>query len=260
MRLGFTKSYITIAALVVLVAGAISAQADLSDPTISVYYGFEGDGDTIVDGSINGNDGMIVGNIVRDEGVYGKAAVFDGSSSIDMNGPEFTNGPVEGFTLAFWVNHTGSTAPQTMIDALTTDHGSGLFHVEIRTGGVRFFHRNETGNTVFQINPGPILPANEWVHFAGTYDSESGEVKAYMNGEETHSGTGSGTCSNNWDISAGIGNHKNDRWFIGMLDEYFIFNRAVSASEITDIMDGVLTSVEPADKLTTTWGNIKSNR
>ena len=261
MRLGFTKSYITIAALVIIVAGGISAQADLSDPTISVFYGFEGDDDVVKDGSINGNDGMIVGNVVRDEGVYGKAIVLETDSWIDMNGPEIVNLPIDGFTIAVWVNHTGSSDPQTLLDAIGTDHDSGLFHMEIRTGGFRFFHRDGENTTVFNINPGPVIEANKWVHFAGTYDSESNEIKTYIDGEETHSVEGSGRkLATNWGVSAGIGHHKNGRWFNGMLDEYFIFNRAVSASEITDIMDGVLTSVEPEDKLTTTWGNIKSNR
>ena len=261
MRLGFTKSYIAIAAVVIMVAGGISVQADLSDPTISVYYGFEGDDDVVKDGSVNGNDGMIVGNVVRDEGVYGKSIVLETDSWIDMNGPEFTNGPVEGFTIAVWVNHTGSSSPQTLLDAIGTDHGNGLFHMEIRSGGFRFFHRDGNNAEVFNINPGPVIEANTWVHFAGTYDSESNEVKTYIDGEETHSVSGSGNpCSDNWGVTAGIGHHKNGRWFNGMLDEYFIFNRAVSASEITDIMNGVLTSVEPADKLTTTWGNIKSHR
>ena len=245
MQLGFIRSYIAVAIVIIIVAGSISAQADLSDPTISVHYGFEGDGNTIVDGSINGNHGKIVGNIVRAKGVYGKAAVFDGSSSIDMNGPEFKNGPVEGFTLAFWVKHTGSTAPQTMFDALTSSYSDRLFQIEIRPTGIRFYCRNEKGQLVFNISPGPIIPANEWVHFAGTYDSTRKQAKLYVNGKHTTSGhifaSGVRTISNNWDVYAGIGQHKNDHWFNGMLDEFFIFNRAVSASEITDIMNGVLT-------------------
>ena len=248
------------AALVILIAGITSANAAVDDPTLSVYYSFDGEGETVKDHSSNGNDGKIVGDINRENGVFGTAVLLENNSWVDMNGPEFKNGPVDGFTISAWINHTGSADPQTLLDAIGTDHGSGLFHMEIRTGGFRFFHRDGTNTTVFNINPGPVIEANTWVHFAGTYDSDSGAIKMYINAEETHSGTGSGKCSDNWGVTAGIGHHKNGRWFNGLLDEYYIFNRALPAQEIMDVMNGSLLSVEPEDKLTTTWGNIKSHK
>ena len=251
---------VSLAILVIMGAVVITAESDLSDPTLSVYYSFDGEGEAVKDGSPNGNDGKIVGKVSRADGVFGEAIALETDTWIDMNGPEFKNGPVDGFTLALWVNHTGSNDPQTLLDAIGTDHGNGLFHVELRPGGVRWFHRDGTNTTVFNINPGPVVEANKWVHFAGTYDSDSGEVKTYVDGEETHTATGSGKLSNNWGVSAGIGHHKNGRWFNGLLDEYYIFGRALSADEIMSVMNGELLAVEPADKLTTTWGSIKAHR
>ncbi len=251
---------VSLAILVIMGAVVITAESDLSDPTLSVYYSFDGEGEAVKDGSPNGNDGKIVGKVSRADGVFGEAIALETDTWIDMNGPEFKNGPVDGFTLALWVNHTGSNDPQTLLDAIGTDHGNGLFHVELRPGGVRWFHRDGTNTTVFNINPGPVVEANKWVHFAGTYDSDSGEVKTYVDGEETHTATGSGKLSNNWGVSAGIGHHKNGRWFNGLLDEYYIFGRALSADEIMSAMNGELLAVEPADKLTTTWGSIKAHR
>lgn len=260
MKFSTKVIYVCFAILLGMGVCLLSVDADLSDPTLSVYYNFDGDGETVKDGSINGNDGMIVGDVMREDGVFDKAISLETNTWIDMNGPEFKNGPVDGFTLSAWINHTGSTSPQTLIDAIGTDHGNGLFHVEIRTGGVRWFHRDGTNTTVFNINPGPVIEANKWVHFAGTYDSESGDIKLYVDGEETHSGTGTGKCSDNWGVSAGIGHHKNGRWYAGLLDEYYIFARALPQDEIMDVMNGVLLAVEPEDKLATTWGSIKSNK
>ncbi len=248
------------AIIVFMVTGMISIEAQVNDPTLSVYYNFDEDGGTVKDNSLNGNHGTIDGDVNREEGVYGNAIVLENQSWIDMNGPEFKNGPVDGFTIAVWVNHSGSSDPQTLLDAIGTDHGSGLFHMEIRTGGFRFFHRDGSNTAVFNINPGPVIEANKWVHFAGTYDSDSGDIRTYINGEETHSGTGSGKCSDNWGVTAGIGHHKNGRWFDGRLDEYYIFGRALPENEISEVMNGALLAVEPSDKLTTTWGNIKSHR
>ena len=138
---------------------AVSAEADLSDPTLSVYYSFDEDGDTVKDGSIYGNDGTIEGKTKREKGVIGDAIVLEPSTWIDMHGPEFENVPLEGITIAVWVNHNDSPDPQSIFDSIGTDHGSGLYHVEIRPAGFRFFHRDGAEKQVFNINPGPLSKA-----------------------------------------------------------------------------------------------------
>ena len=252
------KLHIYLTILIFLGTCVLSVQADLNDPTLSVYYSFDEEKNTVKDGSKNGNDGEVQGNAKWEKGVIGKAIALDTNVWVNMNGPEFKNGPVDGFTLAVWVNHTGSANPQTLLDAIGTAHGSGLYHMEIRPGGFRFFHRNETNTDVFNINPGPVIDSGKWVHFAGTYDSDSGDAKTYIDGKETHSGKGSGKLSAEWGVNAGIGHHKNDRWYQGLLDEYYIFSRALSEAEINQVKAGEFLSVEPEQKLTTTWSNIKS--
>ena len=59
-------------------------------------------------------------------------------------------------------------------------------------------------------------------------------------------------------VTAGIGQHKNDRWYEGLLDEYYLFDRALPDDEINQIKDGEFLDVKHSGKLTTTWGNIKS--
>ncbi len=253
-----TKIHTYLVIVITFAACVLSVHADLNDPALSVYYSFDDEDKVVKDGSKSGNDGEVQGNAKWEKGVYGKAISLATNVWVNMNGPEFKNGPVDGFTLAVWVNHTGSANPQTLLDAIGNAHASGLYHMEIRTGGFRFFHRNETNTTVFEINPGPVIDSGKWVHFAGTYDSDSGDVKTYIDGEETHTGKGSGKLSAEWGVNAGIGHHKNDRWYQGLLDDYYIFARALSAAEINQVKDGEFLSVEPEDKLTTTWGNIKS--
>ncbi len=238
----------------------LGAHANANDPTLSVYYNFDEEGDTIIDQSSYGNDGTITkgGSKRENSDIAGKALLFE-QTRVDMNGPEFQNGPVDGITLAVWVNHNG-VGVQTLLDANTTDHGSGLYHAEIRAGGFRWFHRDAGGTTVFNINPGPVLPAGEWVHFAGTYDSDSGEAKTFVNGEETHAANGAGTLSDNWDVNAGIGDHKNDRWLTGLLDEYYIFSRALDENEINSVMNGSFLSVNPQGKTAVSWAGLKAQR
>ena len=248
------------AVLVLLIAGAFSTEADLSDPTLSVYYGFDGNGDTVEDGSIYGNDGTIEGKARREDGVIEKAIVLEDQTWIDLNGPEFQNVPLDGITIAVWVNHNDSPNPQSIFDSIGTDHGSGLYHVEIRPGGFRWFHRDGAETQVFNINPGPIIKGGKWVHFTGTYDSKSGDVKTYIDGKVTHESKGKGKLSDNWGLQAEIGHHKNDRWYDGLMDEFYIFGRALSEDEIKEVMEGEFLSVEPEGKLATTWGGLKSRR
>ena len=249
------------AVMIIIGTCTLSVQADLKDPTLSVYYNFDKEGDTIEDGSPNGNDGTVKGNAKWEKGMFGNAIALETNVWIDMNGPEFKNPPIDGFTLAVWVNHTGSGNPQTLLDAIGTEHESGLFHMEIRPGGFRFFHRDGTNTTVFNINPGPVIEADKWVHFAGTYDSDSGDAKIYINGKETNSAKGNGKLEEDWGVTAGIGQHKNARWYTGLLDEYYLFDRALSAKEIQQVMDGKYSlAVEPTDKLATTWGALKTIR
>jgi hypothetical protein len=102
-RIGTLQVIFVVVAMVI--AFAASTHADLSDPTLSVYYNFDENGDTVKDGSIHGNDGTIEGKVNREDGVFGKAIVLEPQTWVNLNGPEFENAPVEGITLAVWVNH-----------------------------------------------------------------------------------------------------------------------------------------------------------
>ncbi len=248
------------AIVVLMIVATVSTQADLSDPTLSAYYSFDEDGDTLKDGSIYGNDANIEGKSKREKGVIDKAIVLETNTWININGPEFENVPLEGLTIAVWVNHNDSPDPQSIFDAIGTDHGNGLYHVEIRPAGFRFFHRDGAEKEVFNINPGPIIKGGKWVHFTGTYDSKSGDAKTYIDGKVTHEAKGDGELSDNWGVQAAIGHHKNSRWFDGLMDEFYMFARALSEDEIKEVMDGEFLSVEPTDKLTTTWGSLKARR
>ena len=245
---------------IIMVACMFTDAATIDDPTLSVYYSFDDEDQTVKDGSPHGNNGTVVGNAKWRDGVIDKAISLEPNVWVDMNGPEFKNIPVDAITMAFWVNHTGVVTDQSVFDAIGDVVGSGLFHVEIEVEGIRWTGRDVGGSNVFQIRPGPIITANEWVHFAGTYDSESREVKTFLNGVEDKTAQGAGKLSDNWKRKAGIGHHNNSRWFTGLLDEFYIFSRALSEDEINQLKDGKFLSVDPSEKLATTWGDIKSYR
>jgi len=241
----------------------IISYADLNDPGLSIYYSFDDVKNNVIkDGSKYKNDGEVVGGAKFSDGKMGKAIHLKQGVWIKINGPEFKNLPTDGFTLATWVNHEDSGEPQSLFDAIGDKHGSGLFHVEIRPAGFRFFHRNDDSAEVFNINPGPVIKGKKWHHFVGTYDGKSREVAIYVDGKRTHDAKAAkAKLATNWKVRAGIGHHKNGRWYMGLLDEFFLFSRSITEKEIKEIMEGDFLAVAKSiDKLSVTWGEIKEGR
>lgn len=254
------KIYLIVVSL--MLALALPADAVVNDPDLSVHYGFEeGTGDVVKDDSPNGNDADIIGKAGWEDGPpgLGKALIFDGKTDVDMRGKDFKKKPKDAVSICVWVKHSGAGDAQSLFDVISDVAGAqGLYHVEIRPGGFRWFHRNTANKTIFNINPGPVLPGKEWLHFAGTYDSKSGKIVTYVNGKQTHDGKGDGELAQNWNRRAGIGHHIQTRWFSGSLDEFYMFTRALTASEVKAVMDGEFLSVQPTDRLTTKWAKIRT--
>ena len=105
---------------------------------------------------------------------------------------------------------------------------------------------------------------NEWNHMV--YTRSGDQAIWYLNGEidsET-------TLDSDDPVVATTENFRLGNWILGgkgrvwngSLDEGFIFERALSQDEIRDIMNngvsGTATAVNPADKTSVTWGQIKS--
>ena len=66
------------------------------------------------------------------------------------------------------------------------------FFLEIEQGKIRWYHINPAGHKVFFIVTESLLPAKTWVHVAGTYSVLTGEVKFFINAEESKITKGDG--------------------------------------------------------------------
>lgn len=73
---------------------------------------------------------------------------------------------------------------------------------------------------------------DKWTHIAGTYDSATGKSKIYVNGELRNMTIGGGLLSRDWLARAGIGDHKAGRPLMGFIDEFRIYNYALTKAEI----------------------------
>lgn len=73
----------------------------------------------------------------------------------------------------------------------------------------------------------------KWTHLAGTYDSKTKQAKIYINGEIRNQSIGEGLpLSRDWGVHAGISNKNKNRPLQGSVDEFRIYNYALTPDEI----------------------------
>ena len=217
----------------------------------------DGSGDVAKDASGTGNDGEIDGAKRVDNGKIGKALQFDGKSFVEVESSDSLEALDETVTLAAWIKPelTGSGW-----QGIITKGNDGAEHFEllinvngtVHTAWVFDIGRNHT-------NPGAAgtMTAGEWQHLAVTY--EPGEWITYLNGEELNNKTDVSGQMVPDGMPLVVGDERpQNRLFEGLIDEVVVFNRVLSQKEVQQIMNGISTSVEPTDKLATTWSDIKA--
>lgn len=53
----------------------------------------------------------------------------------------------------------------------------GGYHLEVDSGSVRWFHRDEYGRTVFSMMTSQLVIPRVWMHFTAVYDGYKGLAK-----------------------------------------------------------------------------------
>gem|GEM_PF-6174454 len=162
-------------------------------------------------------------------------------------------------TYAAWIKTTkNDSGDQGIFEARTSDAGHGVPHFQLQGNGkLRTTFRNQTGDTVVNApqvfidgteDSGIKYPVDEWFHYASTYDKSTDTWVMYYNGVAIASGASEpGTDGNLGDwggqkdfgdfFAAGFGAvyDSGGRRFDGLLDELYVFNRALDASEIAKL-------------------------
>lgn len=248
--------------LVVLVAlclGAASAALAQVENAVGIWLFDEGSGEIAKDGSGLGNNGKIIGAKYVD-GKFGKALQMNGADQY-VQVPDAKSLDLETeLSMVCWFNWEGSgDGWQTFFSkgpmsgtnenwALFINTGSKYFHFVITPNG---------GRTNFD-SPGGAFDAKKWTHVAATYDGKTRRI--YVNGKMVgETGTSGKTTPN--DNFLGIGwREGSSHWWKGSLDEMAVFNKAITEKQITTIYEqGIdsLLAVQPKDKVTVAWGEIK---
>lgn len=256
---------------ILLFVGILSTQAAVKDDGLILYFSFDSENNkTIRDETGGGNDAKIIANanIAKDEKVYGGGSLEIRDANADVQVKSFNElSEYQDNSYLFWLNfiaaHNGAWSQIIAKKAPGSDRSPGIW---ICPNSLNIHWRFEPGNAgtgcAGPNGEGSLFELNKWYHLAGI--KEGATLKFYIHDDK---GVGKQVVA---DIGV-PGNHTqgdgilyigktNYRAATFYIDDLYVYNRALDAKEISEVMDGVLLPVEAQDRLTTTWGKLKNQR
>ena len=269
MRTLIRLSFITM----FLVMTIFSAQAAI-DPNLILYFTFDAqlDGKVVEDMTGGGNNGKLrLGAKLTNEPVE----VYEGAGALKISGNISAQFRVEPFdrmnryqdhTVAFWIyflegfdqGEARSIFKKNADEAQVLNAGfSKSPSVQISGNSFALFYEVGEQGGIDGLGPdgeGSEFELKKWYHIAGV--KKGVDLIIYIDGEEEgrfdvpkkfHQGEG----------RFRIGGTRTRAAYFAM-DEFALFDRPLTEKEVELLEKGVFLSVEPQDKLTTTWGRIKT--
>jgi hypothetical protein len=193
-------------------------------------------GTSAFDSSLNGRAALLTGGASWAAGKINNAASLNGSTGYVSCPNNLLNG-VTNFTIAAWVNPaTDSTWARVFDFGSNTTTNMFLTPRNGVTGGIRFAITTGSFGSEQQLTGSSALPAATWSHVAVTLSNTTGIL--YVNGVGVATNTSMtltpsslGNTTQNW-----LGrSHYNDPYFYGRIDDFRIYDRPLSATEVQSL-------------------------
>jgi hypothetical protein len=211
-----------------------------------IYYSFDLiAGNTVADLSGNSRTGMLNGQCSLTTGMVNKALVLTPSTTDAGSGYVIVPGAwipsTSAMTLAVWIRLENIVSWQRVFHFGLGANGNSFMFLAVstpQTGGMRFAIQGGTDGGLIQPTiDGPALPAKHWKHVAIVLTGTAGRL--YVDGVLAASNTkiplrpsDLGETAGNW---IGKSEFAWDPTFDGQVDEFRIYDRALSASEIATL-------------------------
>lgn len=217
---------------------------------VGIWLLDEGNGDVAEDASENGKNGTISNS----DWVEGKN---DGGLSIKKGGTvtiPIGKGTIKDrVSFVLWLQFTDVAAQQNYFSIWDLSNN-------------RYVPYKNNGNVLrswtnsWDVPSGFTVKADTWYHVANTYDGDT--VKIYIDGEEKVSQGVAKFQLQDQDQTAWLATDKGTGFLSAVImDDVGLFNDALTEEEVQKIKeDGIYHTayaVEPTDKLSTVWGELK---
>ncbi|XP_078381846.1 uncharacterized protein LOC144664603 isoform X2 [Oculina patagonica] len=157
-------------------------------------------------------------------------------SALSMRGgrllfTRFSNRPREAITIALWLKLDSVSGTATLFKTA----GSGAkYHLQIADGIIHWSHVDDLGHVIFSMETRQTVDSLDWTHVSATYDAHINMSKIILNGEVLDEKEGFGLLSQNWDGEVGIGISEGIQ---GLIDEFYMYNHALAASDLSDLSE-----------------------
>lgn len=250
------KTLFTTFSLLFIAIVLTMAQNTLSKDSLLAYYNFDDNFNNQVSNKYNLTIAKqeYASNPVFVPGIDGKAIEFNGLNALINNnefGAKLANSSNKSFSVSLWVKTTGSTKQySTFFEAFETLYfrGQGTLEFGVATQNAAN-PSSPNWNTDWSSTS---IANNQWDHFAFVFDSPNKKLHIYKNGSilKSISTTSNAISLTNNHFIVGAGSNGNIINFTqkglnnSQIDEMMVFNRTLSANEIT-ALNGLVTLSPP---------------
>ena len=173
---------------------------------------------------------------------------FDGTDAYVDTGSSYSDTFNDSFTVSLWIESNdgqGSTRNFAGTEGTSADY---LEFRNVSTGKLSLIYRSD-GGTIFTATTNDVLLSNgqnDWHHIVFVLDNTAKQVSIYFDGENktldsTDDGDFTGVTisafdtSQNLYIGANNANGTSERFYKGSINQFAIWNKALSSSEISAI-------------------------
>jgi len=237
---------------VFLAVPLLNARADVLSGMIGHWTFDEGTGQTAYDTSGTGNDATLMGNASWTRaGKFGGAISLSGTTLDYLQVATPVSVPIGNNprTIALWAKWSDMELAGPAYQALFS-YGAGWANgvwCSLERGGDIFYKRlffdTWGGSSSYQNDCAgstpEALPAGQWTHVAMTYDGST--TRLYLNGQPDVAtiNIAVNTVLGSSGLMMGNSTWRDDGWhlnFGGLLDDVYLYNRALSPAEIQQLM------------------------
>ncbi|MHC4435103.1 MAG: LamG domain-containing protein, partial [Planctomycetota bacterium] len=204
----------------------------VADEGLIAYWPLdEENGITTQDATGNGHTGTLSGGVSFTSGVFNNGVEFDGNDgTITFGNIDYQFS--DSLTVALWTRFSGTdTYYQAIIHKAPY-----CYPFSIRRYDTRLRLAIRTDNGMGYLLSTARLPRDTWHHVATTY--QDGSLSLYIDGQLDSELAVSGSLLESPENTTMGNNEAANIPFNGGLDEVYIYNRALNASEIQSLMSG----------------------